>query len=198
MKICYLSSGGNEHSWFKAYAEKAIEILLSDHIEISSSNSHGGYLSVFKLSKFIDIPPKLEYLISCGEFSFEKRARYMLNSIEKGVRLNYYFLKDLHQTSRKSASEENEEYPGSIYFEGDERIFSFSGLDPVWDEFISVLISCFNYYFRKKREYPGSISVEDVLETFNRRYKLITATPEQLQIMFSTVNKLVEFEMRRS
>ncbi len=195
MLVSYLSSGGNEQSWFKYYVEKAIQILLKNGVAISTSESKGGYLSVFK-PVVSDLPPKMEYLIACGIFPKEKRSRYMYNSIEKATRLND-FIKDGHKTSRQSADVKNEEYPGAIFFEFEGRIFSFSGLEPQWDEFLSVLSGVFNYYLNRAN-HNFCEGLEDVPSLFAMSIHLITATEEEVEIMISTVEELVasEIELR--
>ncbi len=191
MLVTYLSSGGNEQSWFKSYAEQAIKILLAKGVVISTSGSEGGYLSVFKPN--IDLPPKMEYLIACGGFPKEKRGRYMYNSIEKAIRLNEH-IKDKHKTSHQSASVEDEEYPGSILLEPEKRIFSFSGLEPQWDEFLSLLTAVFSYYLNR-RKHDDCEGLEDIPVLFLRWKDSITATFEEVDIMISVVEELVADEI---
>lgn len=194
MLVSYLSNGGIVQSWFKSYAEQAIKILLAKGVSISTSGSEGGYLSVF--IPVYDFPPTMEYLIACGNFPKEKRGRYMYNSIEKATRLNNY-IKSGHKTSRQSENFENEEYPGSIFFESDKRIFSFSGLEPQWDEFLSLLTSVFGYYLNNRRHDDECEKLEDVPALFKKRVRLIiTATEAEIKIMISTVEELVANEIK--
>lgn len=192
MLVPYLSSGGNEQSWFKSYAEQAIKILLAKGVVISTSGSEGGYLSVFK--PIADLSPKMEYLIACGNFPTEKRGRYMYNSIEKATRLNVLIFTVGTVTSRGSADTENEEYPGSIFLKSEQRIFSFSGLEPQWDEFISLVTGVFSYYLNRSK-HDGCEGLEDIPSLFVRNIHLITATKEEIGIMISTIYELVADEI---
>jgi hypothetical protein len=194
MKIPYLSSGGFEHSWLKSYAETALVFLINEKVEISKSGSQGGYLSVFQPNQ--DNPPKMEYLIACGIFPFEKYGSYMYNSIEKAVRLNNNIYRLGHKTSGQSANEKKQEYPGSVYSEEEKRIFSFSGLKPEWDEFISVLESCFSYYLNNQSRYPKYTDLEEVPQVFETRSGIISASIKQKEVMFATINHVVAIEIK--
>lgn len=192
MLISYLSSGGNEYQWFRGYVETAIKILLENNEIISGTDSRGGYLSIFQPKS--DFSPRMEYLIACGNFPTEKTARYMYLSSEKSVRLNSHLV-DSHVTSRESANENNEEYPGSIYLEEEERIYSFSGLLPEWDEFMSTMVSSFNYYLRQRSGF--FMRLEGVPGIFKSRMHLITASPTQKSLMLAVVEKIVALEIEK-
>lgn len=192
MLVKHLSSGGNEQSWFKAYTEKAIQILLKKGVQISTSGSEGGYLSVFEPNS--DVPPKMEYLIACGYFPMAKWGRYMYNSTEKAFRLNENIPKG-HRTSRQSKDVNNEEYPGAIYIALFKRIFSFSGLEPQWDEFISLLNSVFSYYLHR-RSHEEIERLEDLPAIFQREIGIIVATEEEVGIMIETFNEVVAYEIQ--
>jgi hypothetical protein len=193
MRIDLLTSGGNEHSWFKSYAEQAIELLLSKKVEISKTGSEGGYLSIFQPKP--DYPPRMEYLISCGSFPKEKREPYLYYSMEKAFRLNSN-IKRGHKASRESADEMFNEFPGAVYFEEEKRIFSFSGLNAEIDEFISILVSCFNYYLHNQRNYPDYSVLEDVPGFFRVRSGLICVTDKVMNKMIVVVDEIVTSEIK--
>ena len=191
MKVTYLTSGGNEHSWFKAYIETAIKYLIAKNVEISTSGSQGGYHSVFEPKN--DAPPRLEYLISCGSFPDEKKEAYLYYSFEKAIRLNANIYTLGHKTSRESANNVIKEYRGSYYSEDDNRIFSFSGLKALWDEFLDVMQSCFSSYLKSK----GEMDSKEILKLFKKRAADIEATDEQLQIMYDTVQYVINEEINK-
>lgn len=194
MLVSCISSGGNEHSWFKSYVESAIKFLLAENEVFSVSGSKGGYLSIFKphVSGF---PPKMEYLIPCGKIPLEKKERYLYLSIEKALRLNKKMSLEGHKTSRESENEENQEYAGSVFFKDEERIFSFSGFEPEWDEFIAVYASCFNAVL-SRRNYPERTTLEDVPALFKKRAEIVCATERQLERMIIAVKTVVFLERK--
>lgn len=193
MLIPYFSSGGNGQSWYKSYAESALEYLILRDIQISGSGSMGGYLSIFE-PRPDNQPPKIEYVIACGEFK-PKKERYFYLSHEKAFRLNEK-LPAGHKTSRQSVNEEQEEFAGAMYFDEEKRIFSFSGLYPEWDEFFSVFTSCFLHYLRNNR-YPEYISLEDVPKLFKQRMgQIVTSKKRTQKIMMDTMNWVVAKEIR--
>lgn len=186
-------------SWYKACTELAIKFLLTEKVEISTSGSEGGYLFISEAKRTDGGQPKLLELVACGNFPTEKNGAYMYNSIEKGARLNTHVVPCRttgHMTSRQSANSENQEYAGAIYDEISNVLFSFSGLKSEWDEFVSVLTSCFHYYMEKQKDYPIYIKLEDLFILYRKRADLITATPEQKSIMLQTAEKVINYHIK--
>jgi hypothetical protein len=191
MLINFLSSGGTDYPWLKAYADAVIKLLLEKGVQISSSNSEGGYLSVFEHRG--NKPPVPEYLIACGTFPYESRGRYMYNSIEKSVRLDEHIISDNHSTSRQSAKKEGE-YPGAIYSVDEGRIFSFSGLLPLWDEFISILSSCITNCLRNSMRVNSTLndSLARIPFIFEKRLdRLLEISQEEKKVMIEAVKEVV-------
>lgn len=188
MLIPYLTSGGKEHPWFKACANAAIKILLEKRVRISDNDSKGGYLSIFRPDP--KSSPLMEYLISCGEISTGNRARNIGNSFEKAHRLNEFILIG-HTTSRESENEANAERPGAVYFEEDSRIYSFDGLLPLWNEFISIFISCISDCLKKSRSSPLEDNFNKVPDVFRERFSIIEKEMLDTMLMMKTVDEVV-------
>lgn len=196
MKITYLSAiGSNQLSWFVPYVELAIKIALEEKIKISDSGSEGGYLSMFEPQK--NAPPKMELVTACGEFPFEKRMQYFWNSQEKAVRLNDNIQKLGHYTSRQSMNEIAQEWPGAIYFREENKILSFSGLNPPWDEFMDVLVSWINYYLSKKMQYGKQnidLADKDVQHIFFERLDMVEVNHHEKHQMLFVAKKIMGLE----
>lgn len=191
MLIPYLTSGGNEYQWFKSYTETAIDILLSRNIEISKTGSKGGYASVFQ--PFETEPPRMEYLMACGTFPFDRYGRYFYNTFEKPTRLNDH-IPEGHVTSGQSANPDQMEFDGAVYFADLKRIFSFSGLEPQFDLFLSIMNGSFNRYLIANK-IDQSITLADVPAIFCAKLELIPATHDIQQQMIYTVEHVVAKEI---
>ncbi len=197
MKIEYISANGQVSPLLKSIVEKVISKLIEKGVVISTSGSQGGYFSSWQQNYDNNSnTPRLRQLIRCGNFPAEKEPFYLYYSMEKAVRLNQNIKKG-HRASHQSEDEEQKEYTGAVYFIED-GIFSFSGLIPVWDEFISVVGSCFHYYstFLTTQRYPGYFTLEMIPDLFDRRASnTITATAEQFYTMKQVVAEIVADEI---
>lgn len=186
----------SKHDLLKKYAELLIKLLLKNGAKISGSGSEGGYLSRFQITPF---HPLVLDVVVVGNFPKEKRPPYLYYSLEKGIRLHSTFLISGHLTSRQSANKDELEFPGAILYDlfdnrlKEKAIISFSGLEPQYDEFISVTNSCCLDY-RESITSECPLLPRDILTMYDLRKSLITATPYEHQLMQRTVYELVEIE----
>lgn len=192
MNISYLTNGAPHYSWYKSYVENAINLLVLHQVEISSSGSQGGFLSIFEPRK--SAPPRMLYLINCGKLPIEKREQCLYSSLEKATRLNEKMLLG-HKTSRESANKALGEYAGSIYVEPTKKIFSFSGLASEFDEFLDVTASCIDSHLNPRKNYPEYNSLEHLAELYDERKTLITASPEQHAVMYTVFTSMLQREI---
>jgi len=197
MVITHLSDGfasAARHTWFSAYIKSLIGTLVANGVEVSSSGSAGGYFSIFE--PHLLNPPRLEEIIRCGSFPKEKTERYFYLSMEKAFRLNDYITKG-HLTSADSADAEEDEFAGAVYIKSLNRIFSFSGLNPVYvDECMAVFGAALYCSLGVPKNYPHLVTLQDVPEFFSRNRSLIDAPGSSLEIMMGSVLMVIEEEMK--
>jgi len=196
MVIKHLSDGfapAARHAWFEACIKNLIGTLAANGVEVSTSGSTGGYLSIFE--PHLINPPRLEEIILCGSFPKEKAARYFYLSIEKARRLNENITKG-HLTSAESADAEEDEFPGAVYVKGLNRIFSFSGLSPAYlDEGISVFGAALYYSLGVSKVYPHLSTLSDAPEFFRKNRSLIGAPGDILDLMMGAVLQVIAEEV---
>ena len=182
MIINFINSGNGNPTKIKIFLEMVIASLLVEDMKISESGSRGGYFSRFIVTP--NQPLLLSESTVCGTFAPEKSSEYFYNSFEKAQRLNDHIYKG-HVTSFQSQVPHKQEWPGAVYVEEDKKIFSFSGLSPQWDEFMSVMASCYNL-FRNRKALP----FEHAVMLYSERAKLITASNEDHEQMLKVANQV--------
>jgi len=169
------------------FLEKAIQRFKAKKVEISKSGSEGGYLSRHSVRGFRDSMLVFQGLIKVGTFSYEKASKYLNGSIEKPTRLHLH-LKDGHKTSRQSVDLKNGEPPGAVLI-GSDDIYSFAGIEPQFDEFMSVFQSLIDSYAENIGS-PDQRSFPMIVQRHIKRLDLITAAKEERFAMYEVIEEL--------
>ena len=122
--------------------------------------------------------------------------------MEKGIRLNHFHQLRGDTTSRQSRNPENKEWAGGIiqlgiYKREGKQIFTFSGCNEEWDEFISVAESCFDDYLAIKNRGVDRNPLGKISTMFRGRTNMIDATTTQKTKMIEVVDVVIEKEIER-